>query len=52
MSGELEVDAHRVSLEELCKRFNTNIESGLTKEQVAEGQKEHGPNQVKTLEQN
>jgi len=47
MSGELEVDAHKVSLEELCKRFNTNIESGLTKEQVAEGQKEHGPNQVK-----
>ena len=48
MSGEeREIDAHKVSLEELCKRFNTNVESGLTKEQVAEGQKEHGPNQIR-----
>ena len=44
---KIETDAHKVSLEELCKRFNSNIEEGLTKEQVVEGQKEHGPNQIR-----
>ena len=48
---EKEIDAHNVTVEELCKRFNTNVESGLTKEQVAEGQKEHGPNQVENRPQ-
>ena len=45
--GEVEIDAHKLSVEELCKRFNTNIESGLTKEQVVESKEEQGPNQVK-----
>jgi len=43
-----EIDAHKVSVEELCKRFKSNIEEGLTKEQVAEGQKEHGPNAIRS----
>ena len=44
---EKEIDAHNATVEELCKRFNTNIESGLTKEQVVESKEEQGPNQVK-----
>jgi len=46
MTDEPNIDAHTVTVEELCKRFNTNVESGLNKEQVAESQKEHGPNQL------
>ena len=47
MSGR-DIDAHKVTLEELFKRLNTNVESGLSKEQVEEGLKEHGPNQLPT----
>jgi len=43
-----EMDAHKVSVEELCKRFNTNVKSGLTKEQAAEGRKKHGRHQAKS----
>ena len=42
---KIETDAHKVSLEELYKRFN--IEEGLTKEQVAASQKEQGSNQIR-----
>ena len=38
---EKEIDAHNVTVEELCKRFNTSIEAGLTDKQVAEAQGEH-----------
>ena len=34
---EKEIDAHNVTVEELCKRFNTSIEAGLTDKQVAQG---------------
>ena len=34
---EMEIDAHNVTVEELCKRFNTSIEAGLTDKQVAQG---------------
>ena len=43
-----EIDAHKVSVEELCKRFNTNVKIGLTKEQAAEGRKQHGRHQAKS----
>ena len=38
---EKEIDAHNVTVEELGKRFNTSLESGLTDKQVAEALEEH-----------
>ena len=38
---EKEIDAHNVTVKELCKRFNTSIEAGLTDKQVAEALEEH-----------
>merc|ERR1719228_875096 len=46
LKQELEIDVHKVSVEELCKRFNSNIENGLTEEQAIKGQKEYGPNSL------
>merc|ERR1712051_1066746 len=46
LKQELEIDVHRVSVDELCKRFNTNIADGLTDDQVAKGIREHGLNQL------
>ena len=42
LKQELELDVHRVELQELCKRFNTNIDTGLTPEAVQEGHKLYG----------
>merc|ERR1712126_271998 len=44
LKQELDVDVHKGDVEVLIKRFNTNIENGLTDAQVAIGQKTHGPN--------
>merc|ERR1719334_953205 len=44
--GEITVVAHKISLDELCKRLNTSIETGLTNEQVLVAQKEHGLNNL------
>jgi len=44
LKQELEIDVHKVSQEELCKRFNTSIENGLTDAQVAKGIIEYGRN--------
>jgi len=44
LKQELELDVHKVDLEELYKRFETDIDKGLTKAQAAEGLKKHGPN--------
>ena len=38
---EKEIDAHNVTVEELCKRFNTSIEAGLTDKQVPGALGEH-----------
>merc|ERR1712226_680044 len=46
LKQELEIDVHRVSVDELCKRFGTNIADGLTDDQVAKGIREHGLNQL------
>merc|ERR1712045_18034 len=46
LKQELEIDVHRVSVDELCKRFNSNIADGLTDDQVAKGIREHGLNQL------
>merc|ERR1711935_868335 len=44
LKQELEIDVHKVPIAELCKRFNTNIENGLTDTQHQKGLLEHGPN--------
>jgi len=45
LKKELELDVHKVPIEELLKRFNcTSIEAGLTDEQAKKGLEEHGPN--------
>merc|ERR1712123_475563 len=44
LKQELEIDVHRVPVEELCKRFSTNIENGLTADQAKKGNELHGPN--------
>merc|ERR1712127_148945 len=46
LKQELEIDVHKVSQEELCKRFNTSIENGLTDAQVAKGIIEYGRNRL------
>ena len=44
LKQELELDVHSVDIEVLCKRFNTNLEHGMTKEAADEGRKTYGPN--------
>merc|ERR1711971_1131004 len=46
LKQELEIDVHKVSVDELCKRFNSNVAEGLNDDQVAKGIKEHGLNQL------
>merc|ERR1712198_693771 len=46
LKQELEIDVHRVSVDELCKRFNSNVGEGLTDSQAAKGLAEHGLNQL------
>ena len=42
LKQELELDVHKVDIEELVKRFNTNLESGLTSEAAAENRNVYG----------
>merc|ERR1712198_477246 len=44
LKKELEIDVHRISLDELVKRFQTNVENGLTADQAKQKLEEHGPN--------
>merc|ERR1719249_374151 len=46
LKQELEIDVHKVDVDVLCKRFNTNIEQGLTDSQAAKNQAEHGKNEL------
>merc|ERR1712032_1680125 len=46
LKQELEIDVHKVDVDVLCKRFNTNIEQGLTDAQAAKGLAEHGKNEL------
>jgi sodium/potassium-transporting ATPase subunit alpha len=44
LKQELELDVHKIELDELIKRFGTNLETGLTSAQAAEAQKKYGMN--------
>jgi len=44
LKQELEIDVHKVTVDELCKRWKTNVENGLTDAQHLKGLAEHGPN--------
>merc|ERR1712038_48379 len=46
LKQELEIDVHRVSVDELCKRFTSNVADGLTDDQVKEGIAEYGLSQL------
>merc|ERR1712115_142588 len=46
LKQELEVDVHKVSVDELCKRFGTNITNGLTDDQAKAGLLKHGNNEL------
>ena len=40
------MDEHMIELDELCKRFNTNLTSGLTAAQAATSFEKYGPNEL------
>jgi len=44
LKQELELDVHRVEVEELCKRWSTSVELGLSPDQSATNRAEFGPN--------
>merc|ERR1711910_213105 len=46
LKQELEIDVHKVSIDELCKRFNTHRENGLTASQAKANLEKHGPNEL------
>merc|ERR1711931_413008 len=44
LKKELEIDVHKVTVEELCKRYGTNLERGLTEAAAKEGIEKYGLN--------
>merc|ERR1711970_1650566 len=46
LKQELEIDVHRVTVDELCKRYGTNVENGLDEKQLAKNQAEYGKNEL------
>ena len=44
LKQELELDVHKVPIQELCKRFKTDIQRGLTDGQAKRSLAEYGPN--------
>ena len=46
LKQELELDVHRVPIDELCKRWNTNVKMGLTDAQAKENLEKFGLNQL------
>merc|ERR1719449_256002 len=46
LKQELEIDVHRVPVDELCKRFTSNVERGLTASQAAKNLAEYGRNEL------
>lgn len=46
LKKEIDIDVHKVTVDELLKRFGTNIENGLNDDQAERGLKEHGRNEL------
>ena len=46
LKQELELDVHRVPIDELCKRWNTDVKIGLTDAQVKENLEKFGLNRL------
>merc|ERR1712203_978835 len=46
LKQELEIDVHRVSVDELFRRFNTHRENGLSASQAKANLEKHGPNEL------
>merc|ERR1712038_1290365 len=46
LKQELEIDVHKVDVDVLCKRFNTNVEQGLTNAAAAAGLAQYGKNEL------
>merc|ERR1719153_1826832 len=46
LKQELEIDVHKVTVDELCKRYGTNVENGLDEKQLAKNQAKYGPNEL------
>merc|ERR1712117_258662 len=46
LKQELEIDVHKVSVEELLKRFSTQVERGLTEAQAAKNLAEYGRDEL------
>merc|ERR1711962_227784 len=46
LKQELEIDVHKVSVDELLKRFNTQVERGLTASQAGKNLAEYGRNEL------
>merc|ERR1712212_68944 len=44
LKQELELDVHKVSIEELCTRFSTNLNTGLTEAKAKSNLERDGPN--------
>jgi len=44
LKQELELDVHKISHDDLCRRFHTHRENGLTKDQARENTAKYGPN--------
>jgi len=44
LKKELELDVHKIDLDELCKRFGTNLDNGLTKSRAEQNFAQYGPN--------
>merc|ERR1712061_962736 len=46
LKQELELDVHKVAVDELCKRWNTNVAKGLTTDQAKANVEKFGLNQL------
>ena len=44
LKQELELDVHKVSLDVLCKRFDTDLNRGLSESQAKANYEQYGPN--------
>ena len=44
LKQELELDVHKVSLDELCKRFSTDLDKGLSDNQAKANNEQYGLN--------